>query len=106
VLILDVILYGPRDVDPGSSVKPLFDWGPLKGWSDQKERVKSGRRMGMFTVIMPTMVSRTPQRLMLSAEGFAERVKTTRMIAAAITNNPDDRRTPITIFLQSEVSLK
>lgn len=32
------------------------------------------------------MVSRTPHALMVSADGFAESVKTTRVIVAAITN--------------------
>lgn len=45
------------------------------------------------------MVSRTPHALIVSADGFAERVRTTRVIAAAITNVPEERRRPMTSFL-------
>ena len=45
------------------------------------------------------MVSRTPHALMVSADGFAESVRTTRIIAAAMTNAPEERRRPMTSFL-------
>lgn len=53
----------------------------------------------MLTVRIPTIVSRTPQELMVSAEGLSARVRTTRVMAAAMTKAPDERRSPITIFL-------
>jgi hypothetical protein len=53
----------------------------------------------MLTVAMPTIVSRMPQALMLSADGFAERVRTMRTMAAAMTNAPEERSSPMTSFL-------
>lgn len=45
------------------------------------------------------MVSRTPHELIVSAEGLAERVRTTRVMAAAMTKAPEERRSPTTSFL-------
>lgn len=65
----------------------------------QKALEKTGRRMGMLTATMPTMVSRTPHSLMVRADGSPERVRTMRMRAAAMTKAPDERRRPMMIFL-------
>jgi hypothetical protein len=54
----------------------------------------------MLTVRIPTMVSRTPHELMVSAEGLSARVRTTRVMAAAMTKAPEERRSPMTIFLR------
>lgn len=64
----------------------------------QNERLNMGRKMGMFTVIIPTIVSRTSQ-LTLAADGFDDNEKPRRMSATAMTNMPDDKSIPITSFL-------
>ena len=43
-------------------------------------------------VTIPTSVSRTPQRFMLFAEGLRPRVRATRIMAAAMTKRPEQRR--------------
>lgn len=73
-----------------AAVDPFFDV--------QNSLLKTGRRIGMLTVRIPTMVSRTPHELIEMAEGLADVVRTTRMIAAAMTKAPEERRMPITIF--------
>ena len=57
----------------------------------------------MLTEIMPTMVSRTPHRLIFVPLGDAPNVKTTRIIAAAMTKNPEQMRTPMTSFLVERI---
>lgn len=52
----------------------------------------------MFTEMMPTIVSRTPQRLMFVPEGEAPRVRTTRIMAAEMTKKPEQMRRPMTSF--------
>jgi hypothetical protein len=86
-------------------VGPLLDFVALAsvvlrvGLRVQKLRLNMGRRTGMLTVKIPTMVSRTPQRLMLRAEGLPETVRITRMRAAAMTKIPEERRRLMTSFL-------
>jgi hypothetical protein len=58
-----------------------------------------GLSTGMLTVKIPTIVSRTPQRLMLRAEGLPETVRMTRMSAAAMTKIPEESRRPMMNFL-------
>lgn len=100
---LDVSSYGPEMVVCFPERVSALEEPPVAeglGFLVQKLRVIMGRRMGMLTVMMPTMVSRTPQRLMLRAEGEPARVRMTRMSAAAMTKIPEERRTPMTIFLR------
>lgn len=60
----------------------------------------------MLMVKIPTMVSRTPHRLMLSVEGWAPRVRTTRMMAAVITKSPEERRRKTMSFLDVVLDYK
>lgn len=106
-LILGVSSYGPEISCVSVLLPPLvpcvvvrydevISFGALPF---QKDFEKIGLRMGMLTARIPTMVSRTPHALMVSADGFAESVRTTRVIAAAITNAPEERSSPTTSFL-------
>lgn len=49
--------------------------------------------MGALIVTIPTIVSRTPHRLMFVAEGLRPRVRATRIMAAVMTKRPEQRRT-------------
>ena len=53
---------------------------------------------------MPTMVSRTPQRLTRIEDGEASSVRVVRMIEADITNIPELKNIPMISFLEGEVS--
>lgn len=100
-LMLGVSSYGPEmsvDLPFPVTVRMELEMGLRP--QVQNEPVNSGRRIGMLTVMIPTIVSRTPQLLMVIAEGLAESVRTTRMMAAAMTKAPEDRRRPMTIFLR------
>ena len=48
--------------------------------------------------MIPTMVSRTPHLLMFVADGLESRVNATRMMAAAMTKRPEQRRRAMTVF--------
>jgi hypothetical protein len=62
---------------------------------DQKSRRKSGRRMGMLTLMIPTMVSRTPQELTTMIEGLGTTENTTRrMLVTLETLNHDNKSEP------------
>ena len=70
-------------------VKPLLDLpAELVVPSFQKLLEKSGRRIATLTAMIPAMVSRTPHRLMVRAEGLALSVMTIRMRAAVTTKIP------------------
>lgn len=71
----------------------------LKEPGDQKLLLKSGFRIGRLIVTIPTIVSRTPHRLMFRADGFEPRVRTTRMMAAVMTKRPEQSRAVITNLL-------
>lgn len=60
--------------------------------------------MGALTATMPTSVSRTPQRLMVSLDGACTSENAVRIMAAVMTKRPEERRSPMRVFLNSFVS--
>lgn len=81
---------------------PFVEGGVWGSYAPQTQnaRLNKGRKMGMLIANIPIIVSRTPQRLMLEAEGLASTEYFTRMMAAAMTKRPDERTRPITIFFR------
>lgn len=69
----------------------------------QKRRVHSGSSTEALTAIIPTPVSRKPQRLILMTEGAPERVWTARTRAVEIMKRPERRRRQAPILRPQEM---
>lgn len=97
-------------------MEPLLLREPGGKSRDQKALLKTGKNgqigesgyagrfclpgliIGTLTAKIPAIVSRTPQRLILRADGLPTSVMVMRMTAAAMTKNPEQRRRTSHIF--------